>query len=201
MCAIDEEEQNTLLTAEDDGNGSPSKKGHRVKQQSDVQRCVYLIGLFSVCAFIAGFLLRITSNIVTSNDDTGYVPLLNKVDIRSSSTEDDVSEEQHNNMREIIITPLFDETYTTYLQEGMQAILDRNKAEGKPKKRYPMDSPFELRFPGDDQPYWAKRTIPWNRNVGRDKQICFVHVGKAGGSTCKFRFYILFHFIHILLMA
>ena len=182
MCAIDEEEQDTLLTAD---YGSPSKKGHRIKQLSEVQRCVYLIGLFSVGAFIAGFLLRITSNIFTSNDNTGYVPLLNKVDIHSSTDDESNNIEANHDMREIKITPLFNQTYTTYLQEGMQAILDRNKAEGKIKKRYPTDSPFELRFPGDDQPYWAKRTIPWNRNVGRDKQICFVHVGKAGGSTCK----------------
>ena len=54
MCAIDEEEQDTLLTAD---YGSPSKKGHRIKQLSEVQRCVYLIGLFSVGAFIAGFFI------------------------------------------------------------------------------------------------------------------------------------------------
>jgi hypothetical protein len=33
------------------------------------------------------------------------------------------------------------------------------------------------------KPLWVKKIIPYNYNIPRSKQICFVHVGKAGGST------------------
>ncbi|KAL7487882.1 hypothetical protein ACHAW6_013459 [Cyclotella cf. meneghiniana] len=48
---------------------------------------------------------------------------------------------------------------------------------------YKYFSPYEQRFPNYKRPYWAEKTIPYNNDVPTDKQICFVHVGKAGGST------------------
>lgn len=50
-------------------------------------------------------------------------------------------------------------------------------------KIYKYFSPYEQRFPKYKRPYWAEKTIPYNKNIPTDKQVCFVHVGKAGGST------------------
>ena len=90
-------------------------------------------------------------------------------------------------LKEIKVTPLFNESFTQLLTTGMQEILNRNKRNKNNHSTkhhyYPLQSPYELRFPTHEQPYWARRTIPWNTNIKNDKQICFVHVGKAGGST------------------
>ncbi|KAL3792485.1 hypothetical protein HJC23_000935 [Cyclotella cryptica] len=51
------------------------------------------------------------------------------------------------------------------------------------QKVYKYSSPYEQRFPNYKRPYWAEKTIPYNDDVPTDMQICFVHVGKAGGST------------------
>lgn len=44
-------------------------------------------------------------------------------------------------------------------------------------------SPYEQRFPNYKLTYGFQKTIPYNNHIPTDKQICFVHVGKAGGST------------------
>ncbi|KAL7538233.1 hypothetical protein ACHAWF_006031 [Thalassiosira exigua] len=41
--------------------------------------------------------------------------------------------------------------------------------------------PFELNWDGEALPSWAKKKV--NYAVPRGKEVCFVHVGKAGGST------------------
>ena len=43
------------------------------------------------------------------------------------------------------------------------------------------ESPYEQHWPGSHLPDWAAKKI--NFNVRREQQICFTHVGKAGGST------------------
>jgi hypothetical protein len=48
---------------------------------------------------------------------------------------------------------------------------------------YKYFSPYEQRFPGDRLTHGFKKSIPYNDNIPINKQICFVHVGKAGGST------------------
>lgn len=44
-------------------------------------------------------------------------------------------------------------------------------------------SPYEERFPNFKLTYGFRKTIPYNKDLPTDKQVCFVHVGKAGGST------------------
>ena len=51
------------------------------------------------------------------------------------------------------------------------------------QRLYKYFSPYEQRFPEYKRPLWAQKTIPYNKNVPTSKQVCFVHVGKAGGST------------------
>ena len=45
----------------------------------------------------------------------------------------------------------------------------------------PLESQFEHLWPGYKLPPWAKK--PYNYKVPRNQSICFVHVGKAGGSA------------------
>jgi hypothetical protein len=44
-----------------------------------------------------------------------------------------------------------------------------------------VESPYERHWPGSHLPHWATKKI--NFNVRQEQQICFTHVGKAGGST------------------
>ena len=69
---------------------------------------------------------------------------------------------------------------TLYDQLGINAYAPSTDDNSKIYKYF---SPYEQRFPKYKRPYWAEKTIPYNKNVPTDKQICFVHVGKAGGST------------------
>ena len=43
------------------------------------------------------------------------------------------------------------------------------------------ESPFEQRWPGSHLPHWAVKAI--NFDIPREQEVCFTHVGKAGGST------------------
>ena len=180
----DEEEQARFLAAD-----SSKSKGHNIINQGGAswKRIILLFTLLLVSSFVAGIFFKIiTSNIIASSSrnsgsgDDGYVTLLegNDIDLSLSTT----LQTKHN-MKEIQVNPLFNATYTTFLTEGMQAILDANAGM---KKHYLLDSPYEKRYPDYDLPMWAERTIPYNKNIDEEKQICFVHVGKAGGSTCEF---------------
>lgn len=179
----DEEEQARFLAAD-----SSKSKGHNIINQGGAswKRIILLFTLLLATSFIAGFFFKITSNIIASSSrnsgsgDDGYVTLLegNDIDLSLSTT----LQTKHN-MKEIQVNPLFNATYTTFLTEGMQAILDANAGM---KKHYLLDSPYEKRYPDYDLPMWAERTIPYNKNIDEEKQLCFVHVGKAGGSTCEF---------------
>ena len=55
--------------------------------------------------------------------------------------------------------------------------------EHKVHRRYKYPSPYEERFPKYELPYWAKKNLPYNDAIPPEHQICFVHVGKAGGSS------------------
>ena len=44
-----------------------------------------------------------------------------------------------------------------------------------------IDSPYEAMWPNSHLPSWAKKST--NYDVPRGKEVCFVHVGKAGGSA------------------
>ena len=48
-------------------------------------------------------------------------------------------------------------------------------------------SPYEKKFPSVDLPYWAHKQKPLTKEqeslIPQSEQVCFVHVGKAGGST------------------
>lgn len=72
------------------------------------------------------------------------------------------------------------ESKTLYEQLGIDAYSQPTSGN---HKIYKYESPYEQRFPKYKRPYWAEKTIPYNRNVPTNQQICFVHVGKAGGST------------------
>ncbi|KAL7472059.1 hypothetical protein ACHAXS_012375 [Conticribra weissflogii] len=50
-------------------------------------------------------------------------------------------------------------------------------------KKVNYHSYYSDRFPTYTLPPWAKKSIPYPSSIPIDKQICFVHVGKAGGST------------------
>jgi hypothetical protein len=44
-----------------------------------------------------------------------------------------------------------------------------------------VESPYKHHWPGNHLPYWATKEI--NYKIPREREICFTHVGKAGGST------------------
>mmetsp|Transcript_34940 Transcript_34940/g.84532 ORF Transcript_34940/g.84532 Transcript_34940/m.84532 type:complete len:555 (+) Transcript_34940:195-1859(+) len=54
------------------------------------------------------------------------------------------------------------------------------------RKHKPRKSPYEIRYPTDmGLPYWAKKANKLLRRPlpPEDKAVCFVHIGKTGGST------------------
>ncbi|KAL7449054.1 hypothetical protein ACHAWC_001154 [Mediolabrus comicus] len=59
------------------------------------------------------------------------------------------------------------------------------------------ESPFEQRWPGSHLPQWAVKAI--NFDIPREQEICFAHVGKAGGSTlgCSLGFSLHCHGEHV----
>ena len=69
---------------------------------------------------------------------------------------------------------------TLYEQLGIDAYSETTRGK---HKIYKYVSPYEQRFPKYKRPYWAEKTIPYNKDIPTNKQVCFVHVGKAGGST------------------
>ena len=73
------------------------------------------------------------------------------------------------------------QTLSLYEELGIDAYSQRPTTSNEQIYRY--FSPYEERFPTYELPYFAEKTIPYNDNVPTNKQVCFVHVGKAGGST------------------
>lgn len=81
--------------------------------------------------------------------------------------------------------PIFNSTFANYLTSGMRRFVDENRNKTR-KQHYVYDSPYEERWPNSTQPWWSKKVIPFNKYIGEDRQLCFVHVGKTGGSTGEF---------------
>eukprot|EP00581_Thalassiosira_minuscula_P018248 CAMPEP_0183718466 /NCGR_PEP_ID=MMETSP0737-20130205/11706_1 /TAXON_ID=385413 /ORGANISM="Thalassiosira miniscula, Strain CCMP1093" /LENGTH=532 /DNA_ID=CAMNT_0025948025 /DNA_START=142 /DNA_END=1740 /DNA_ORIENTATION=+ len=85
-------------------------------------------------------------------------------------------------------SPLYNATFANYLTSGMKELLAKNRetttaAVTKKSTHYVYDSPYEKRWPGSKQPWWSRKIIPFNKYISESQQICFVHVGKTGGST------------------
>ena len=76
-------------------------------------------------------------------------------------------------------TPLFDNSFAEYLKKG----LSRFVAKGGNKHYFYADSVFRKTWPKADVPYWTAKRFPLNKYITPEKQTCFMHVGKAGGST------------------
>ncbi|KAL7501394.1 hypothetical protein ACHAWT_010673 [Skeletonema menzelii] len=76
-------------------------------------------------------------------------------------------------------TPLFDSSFAEYLKKG----LSRFVAKGGNKHYFYADSVFHKAWPKSEIPYWTAKRFPLNKYITPDKQTCFMHVGKAGGST------------------
>lgn len=173
MCAEDEYEKDGLL-----GSGSPSKdhaKQHRVVVRG-WRRHVFPFAL-TAAAFAGGYEFHAMSSSNVVRSANGVVDISESVSVAiedGSGTSDGPS-------------PLFNASFTEYLISGMKNILETNKF-GTKKTYYVYDSPFNLRWPDSERPTWVKKIIPFNKRTPYDKQICFVHVGKAGGSTGEFIF-------------
>jgi hypothetical protein len=174
MCAEDEYEKDGLL-----GPGSPSKdhaKEHRVVVKG-WKRYVFPLVL-TAAAFAGGYAFHaLSSSNVVGRSANGAVD--NSVAV-SGAIEDGSGTTDGP-------SPLFNASFTEYLISGMKNILEMNKF-GQKKTYYVYDSPFNLRWPDSERPTWVKKIIPFNKRTPYDKQICFVHVGKAGGSTGEFIF-------------
>ena len=165
----DVEEQDGLL-----GSASPSKA--HAKQQPLVVRgwmqYAFLVSL-TAASFAAGYVFhaRLSPHVVG-----GANRVMDDSDHISGAIDDGTSGET---------SPMFNASFAEYLISGMEKILERNKF-GTKKTYYIYDSPYNLRWPDREKPSWAKKLIPYNKNIPIDKQICFTHVGKAGGSTGEF---------------
>ena len=163
MLAYDEEEQDGLM------EGSPSKTHSKQHRAVVVRGWIAVLLSVTTVAFAAGYVFHAWSSSHVAGNANG----VDVSDNISGAIEDGTSDGP---------SPLFNASFTEYLTSGMKYILQKNKF-GMKKTYYVYDSPYNLRWPDDDKPSWVKKIIPYNKNVPIDKQICFVHVGKAGGST------------------
>lgn len=180
----DVEEQDGLL-----GSASPSKasaKQHRTVVRGWMQYA-FLVSL-TAAAFAAGYVFHARSS---HHVVGGANRVMDDSDHISGAIEDEMSDET---------SPMFNASFTEYLTSGMKKILERNKF-GMKKTYYIYDSPYNLRWPGREKPTWVKKLIPYNKNVPIDKQICFTHVGKAGGSTGEFIIFGVSHVLHAQVAA
>eukprot|EP00986_Skeletonema_menzelii_P015240 scaffold11346_cov154-Skeletonema_menzelii.AAC.3 len=76
--------------------------------------------------------------------------------------------------------PLFDSSFAEYLTKGLRRYIDEYDG-GKPYNYE--DSSYPHRRTNATLPFWFKKVFPLNKYITPDKQTCFAHVGKAGGST------------------
>ncbi len=164
MLANDEEEQDRLMV------GSPSKT-HPKQQRAMVRGWIAVLLSVTAAAFAVGYVFRAWSSTHVVRNANG----VDDSDYKSGVIEDATSDG---------LSPFFNASFTEYLISGMKKILEKNKF-GVKKTYYIYDSPYNLRWPDCDKPTWVKKIIPYNKNIPIDKQICFVHVGKSGGSTSE----------------
>mmetsp|Transcript_25602 Transcript_25602/g.36526 ORF Transcript_25602/g.36526 Transcript_25602/m.36526 type:complete len:417 (-) Transcript_25602:91-1341(-) len=79
--------------------------------------------------------------------------------------------------------PMFDSSFAEYLKKGLTRYI--NDYDGGRPYSY-KDTTYAHRHPDRENatlPFWFKKVFPLNKHLTPDKQGCFVHVGKAGGST------------------
>ena len=79
-----------------------------------------------------------------------------------------------------IPSPIFNASFAKYLKKGLSRYVEEYKG-GRPY--HYNDSSYPHRRPNVTLPYWFMKVFPLNKHLSPDKQTCFVHVGKAGGST------------------
>jgi len=169
-------------------NGSPSFKVFTQQGGVSARKQYAFVFTLAVCAaFAAGFFstpsnnpLLFRSNSTSSSDNAvAYADRVNDWDdmANANHTTNNNWDGTSDNERSL---PLFNASFVNYLTSGMKVMLARNNGT---KLHYIYDSPYEKRWPGSKQPYWSRKTIPFNTHIESEKQICFVHVGKTGGST------------------
>ena len=172
----EEEEQHGLLKLGSSSSASPQEAGRRCGVRGWKQRLA-ILGLTAV-AFVAGYIVHASTAAAGSSFPSLRHPIAKSGnDAIVVATNDDNNDE-----------PMFNATFTTYLLTGMSNVLAKRQnghTTIPPYERtyYVYDSPYTLRWPCMTKPTWVKKIIPYNYNIPRSKQICFVHVGKAGGST------------------
>eukprot|EP00984_Skeletonema_dohrnii_P036313 scaffold37155_cov244-Skeletonema_dohrnii-CCMP3373.AAC.1 len=76
--------------------------------------------------------------------------------------------------------PLFDSSFAEYLKKGLSYYIDAYDG-GKPY--HYKDSSYPHRHANSTLPPWFKKVFPLNKHITPEKQTCFAHVGKAGGSS------------------
>lgn len=100
---------------------------------------------------------------------------------RSTQLQSDAKTKESESFNSLLQWDKSSETKTLYDELGIDAYTQTSTNENH--KIYKYDSPYEQRFPKYKRPDWAEKTIPYNEDVPTNKQLCFCHVGKAGGST------------------
>mmetsp|Transcript_9001 Transcript_9001/g.17961 ORF Transcript_9001/g.17961 Transcript_9001/m.17961 type:complete len:413 (+) Transcript_9001:142-1380(+) len=76
--------------------------------------------------------------------------------------------------------PMFDSSFAEYLKKGLSYYIEAYDG-GKPYQY--KDSSYPHRRANATLPLWFKKVFPLNKHITPDKQTCFAHVGKAGGSS------------------
>ena len=198
MCAEQEdedEEHNRLLASNADDEGSNNKE-EIVSQQPPSQssttsiNAVYVgpkqfaisfLAFWLVAAIISASVLHPESQnprINTTSNNSNSTTANNEM-VTQSTTTPTTKNLYPNGRPSTWPAPIYNTSFVSYLKSGMEIMLKKKQERGVHQYKY--DSPFEARWPGSEQPYWARKTIPYNRHINRE--VCFVHVGKAGGST------------------
>ncbi|KAL7553226.1 hypothetical protein ACHAWF_016488 [Thalassiosira exigua] len=171
MCTI-EDEQDRLLKrgghlelegSPKDASHDPSKERRRAPFSS--KHGLLIFALVASVSFVAGYFL------------SGDAPAPRADEMRAAPLVSLEADAPNNHGGKL---PLVNASFAEYLVSGMKKMLALNNGT---KYHYKYPSPYELRWPRAVQPKWSRKWIPYNKRLEGDKQICFVHVGKAGGST------------------
>ena len=196
MCAEQEdedEEHNRLLASNADDEGSNNKE-EIVSQQPPSQssttsiNAVYVGPKQFAISFLAFWLVAaiIAASVLHPESQNSRINTTSN-NSNSTTTNNEMTQTQSTPTKNLYPNgrpstwpaPIYNTSFVSYLKSGMEIMLKKKQERGVHQYKY--DSPFEARWPGSEQPYWARKTIPYNRHINRE--VCFVHVGKAGGST------------------
>jgi len=119
------------------------------------------------------------------NTDTNGDNNITKNDCNNDTKSNDDDDDEPTTTSSLVL-PLFNSTFMDYLISGMKvrlAVTNNDGTKKKKKQYYRYESHYQERWPDSKQPSWSRKTIPFNNRIANENQICFVHVGKAGGST------------------